>query len=189
MILYEIDAAIAACIDEETGEVLDVEKLVELNLAREGVLENVALWYKNDCAEAAAIREEEKALAARRQRLERSAESKKAFLENALGGEKFSTPRCAVSFRKTTRVDVDDMGAVVNWLRYKAEKRQAYKPTGQKMLISEIRNNAEKYGEDAVIELINTCMSANWQGIIFERLKNSAPKKGDRNSWMDEYTR
>lgn len=79
--------------------------------------------------------------------------------------------------------------AVNAWLRYKAEKRQAYKPTGEKALISEIRNNAEKYGEDAVIDLIKQCMSANWQGIIFDRLKKeTVAKGGDKNAWMDDYT-
>ena len=35
--------------------------------------------------------------------------------------------------------------AFESWLSYKAEKRQAYKPTGLKSLITEIRNNAQKY--------------------------------------------
>lgn len=116
MTLYEIDAAIAACIDEETGEVVDCEKLVALNMEREQKIEGIALWYKNDMAEAAAIREEEKILAERRRRLERSAESKKTFLDQLLGGEKFSTSRCAVNYRKSQRVEVEDVWRVVNWL-------------------------------------------------------------------------
>lgn len=80
--------------------------------------------------------------------------------------------------------------AVDSWLRYKAEKRQQYKPTGQKALMAEIKNNVDTYGEDAVIELIKTCMSANWQGIIFDRLKKTAvATKGDKNAWMDDYVR
>lgn len=116
MNLYEIDAAIAACIDEETGEVIDCEKLIDLNMERDRKIENIALWYKNDAAKAAAIREEEKVLAERRKRLEKSAESKRVFLEQILGGEKFSTARCAVSFRKSQSVKVRDMGAVVSWM-------------------------------------------------------------------------
>ena len=57
------------------------------------------------------------------------------------------------------------------WLAYKEEKRQPYKPTGLQSLIGEIRNNAKKYGEDAVADLIRQCMASNWQGIIFERLE------------------
>jgi hypothetical protein len=60
--------------------------------------------------------------------------------------------------------------AVADWLSYKQEKRQPYKETGFKSLVSEIRNNASVYGEDAVAALIRKCMASNWQGIIFDRL-------------------
>lgn len=56
------------------------------------------------------------------------------------------------------------------WIVYKQEKRQGYKPTGLKSLITQIRNNADKYGEQAVADLIERCMASNWQGIIFDIL-------------------
>ena len=70
--------------------------------------------------------------------------------------------------------------ALESWLRYKAEKHQSYKPEGLKALIGEIRNNAARYGEDAVIGLIGKCMSSNWQGIIWDRLKKAESESG---SW------
>lgn len=57
------------------------------------------------------------------------------------------------------------------WLDYKSEKRQGYKPTGLKALITEIQHNAAKFGEIAVANLIRTCMASNWQGIIFANLE------------------
>ena len=42
MNLYQIDSALAECVDAETGEILDVEKLLELNMAREQKIENIA---------------------------------------------------------------------------------------------------------------------------------------------------
>ena len=54
MNLYEIDAAITACIDPETGEVLDEEALNALHMERSAKVESVALWIKNLNAEAAA---------------------------------------------------------------------------------------------------------------------------------------
>lgn len=80
--------------------------------------------------------------------------------------------------------------AVNSWLRYKAEKRQGYKPEGLKQLIGEVRNNARVYGEGAVISLINECMASNWQGIIFERLRRQGNRPGvqrgqERKSWTD----
>lgn len=65
--------------------------------------------------------------------------------------------------------------AVDDWLQYKAERKEAYKPQGLKAMISEINNNASEYGEPAVAALIRECMASNWRGIIFDRLKN---KKG-----------
>lgn len=61
--------------------------------------------------------------------------------------------------------------AFESWIRYKIEKRQPYKQTGLKSLITEIRNNANRYGEKEVADLITQCMASNWQGIIFDRLK------------------
>lgn len=68
--------------------------------------------------------------------------------------------------------------ALESWLRYKSEKHQSYKPEGLKALIGEIRNNATRYGEDAVIGLIGKCMSSNWQGIIWDRLKKAEAESG-----------
>lgn len=63
------------------------------------------------------------------------------------------------------------------WIRYKDEKRQGYKPEGLRALVTETRHNAERYGEAQVAALIRKCMSANWQGIIWERLERM-PKEG-----------
>lgn len=52
MKLYEINEAILGCIDQETGEVIDPEKLDALTMERETKLENVALWIKDLKAEA-----------------------------------------------------------------------------------------------------------------------------------------
>lgn len=115
MNLYEIDAAITALVDPETGEIVDFEQLEALSMARDAKIENVACWYKNLTAESLAIRSEEKNLAERRQSLERKADSLKKYLGNALDGEKFSTAKCAVSFRRTTSVSINDTESVIAW--------------------------------------------------------------------------
>lgn len=68
--------------------------------------------------------------------------------------------------------------AFSQWLAYKQEKRQEYKPTGLKALVTQVKKHADQYGEAAVVDLIQTCMSANWQGIIWDRLKGKEPEKG-----------
>lgn len=112
MTLYEIDTEFARLIeagtDPETGElVIDPAALEALQLAREEKLENIALYYKNLNAEAAAIKAEAEALTARRKALEGRAERMKRVLSEALAGEKFSTPRVAVTFRSSAAVEID----------------------------------------------------------------------------------
>lgn len=59
---------------------------------------------------------------------------------------------------------------VSDWFAYKAEKRQPYKPTGRKSLITEILNNVQTHGESAVIEVIRQSMGSNYQGIVWDRI-------------------
>lgn len=108
MNIYEIDNEMLSLIDEETGEIKDYEAFEELQMQREEKIENTALWYKNLVAESKAIREEEKALAERRKSLENKAESLKNFVNRTLQGNKFSTSKVAISYRKSTAVEVDD---------------------------------------------------------------------------------
>ena len=108
MNIYEIDNAMFSLIDEETGEIKDYEAFEELQMQKEEKIENTALWYKNLVAESKAIREEEKALAERRKTLENKAENLKNFINRTLDGNKFSTSKVAISYRKSTAVEVDD---------------------------------------------------------------------------------
>ena len=111
MTLFEINDAILNFeyeIDEETGEILNAEALDELNIAKEEKIENVGLWIKNLEAEAAAVKAEKDNMAARQKRLEKKAESLRGYLTYALQGEKFSTPRVAMSFRKSESVHITE---------------------------------------------------------------------------------
>ena len=118
MKLYEINEAILACVDPETGEA-DPEKLDELLMMRDEKIENLALWVKDLKAEADAIKAEEKALAERRQAKERKAESIKAYLEKVLAGQKFETSRVVCSFRKSQKVEITDLDKIPDdYLRY-----------------------------------------------------------------------
>ena len=55
MNIYEIDSQILSCIDEETGEILDVERLEKLIQDKNNKIESVACWYKNTVAPTAYI--------------------------------------------------------------------------------------------------------------------------------------
>lgn len=107
--LYEIDQAILDCIDTETGEILDMDRLNELQIQREKKVEGVACYIKNLVADAAAYKAEKEAFAERERIASRKAERLKEWLVLALEGQKFSSPKCAVSFRRSETVEVEDV--------------------------------------------------------------------------------
>lgn len=120
MNLYEIDAAIMDCIDEDTGEIIDQAALDELNLSRDEKVENIALAIKNLKSEAEAIKAEKQNLAARQAAAERKAESLKNYLSDYLQGDKFKSAKVSISWRKSEVVLVDDISKLPDdFLRFK----------------------------------------------------------------------
>ena len=119
MKLYEINQSILECIDNETGEIIDADKLNELQIAKDEKLENLALWYKDLIAEANALKEEKEAFAEREKAAKNKAESIKNYLSYALNGENFKTTKCALSFRKSEKTVIDDIYSIPeNFLKY-----------------------------------------------------------------------
>ena len=115
--LYEIDAAILEAVDQETGEILDVEKLNALQMEREKKLEGVALWVKDLKAEAAAVKEEADKLTARKKALDNKIEAIKTWLLGALDGGKLKTPRCNVYQTHSQRVIIADEPKLISFLQ------------------------------------------------------------------------
>lgn len=56
--LYEIDEEILNCVDQETGEIIDPEKLAQLQMDFDKKVEGIALWIKNLLSDAEAIKAE-----------------------------------------------------------------------------------------------------------------------------------
>lgn len=131
--LYDIDMAIKEFefeIDEETGEILNADDLDNLQMAREQKIENIGLYFKSVLAEAEMVKAEAKNLTERYKRLENKAESLKKYLAYALQGEKFSTPRLAVSYRKSESVEIgQDFVYNKKW----CDVQTTYKPDKKKI--------------------------------------------------------
>lgn len=108
MTLYEIEQSILDCVDQESGEVIDIEKLNELEMARDQKISNIACWIKDCRAEAEAIKAEKQALEKRQKVAENKAESLKNFLRVYLNGEKYKDGRCSISYRKSTSTKIDE---------------------------------------------------------------------------------
>lgn len=115
--LYEINQELLNLTDSETGEIEDWSAFEALQLARDEKIENIALYHKNLLAEAAALKAEEKSFAERRKRAETKADSLKRYLDTALQGQKFNTVKVAISYRKSTSVEVDETKLPANWMR------------------------------------------------------------------------
>ena len=111
MNLYEMNAEMQMLIDafeyaEDTAELEEAVK--QLQMERAEKIENIALWIKNLNAEAVAIKAEEKALAERRKANENKSASLKNYLATVLDGQKFSTSKVALSFRKSESVIIEE---------------------------------------------------------------------------------
>lgn len=110
MTIYEINEEILNCIDLETGEIIDIDRLNELELERDAKIENVACWIKELKVEAEALKAEKQTLAERQKVAENKAESLKKWLAYALDGQKFKTSKCSISYRKSESVEVTEEG-------------------------------------------------------------------------------
>ena len=107
MTLYEINAEILSCIDDETGEVIDENKLNALLMERNAKIEGVGLWVKNLESTAKAIKAEEDVLKKRRETAERKTKALRTWLESVLNGQRFETAKISLTFRKSTTTEVD----------------------------------------------------------------------------------
>lgn len=148
--LYEIDQAIMECLDFETGEILDAERLDALQMERQEKVESVALWIKNLSADAIAYKAEKDAFAEREKAALKKIESLKAWLAGALDGQKFSTWRCAVTFRKSEAVEIEDDCTLPQYL---LTERVTYTPN--KTAIKEAIKAGEEIAGCKLVERMN----------------------------------
>lgn len=118
MTLYQINKAIIACVDPETGEFHE-EQYEALQLAREEKIENTALYIKNLKAEAEMLKTEAKAYTERAKEKENRAAYLHDMLMRELAGENFETKRCALKFRASKKVEILDISKIPDdYLKY-----------------------------------------------------------------------
>ena len=111
-LLYEINADLAALleqVDEETGELTcNLEDLEKLSLERDKALEGIALSIINQRAEMVDIVTEITRLQDRRAQAQKRLDRYTELLTEALGGEKMKTPLVSVSYRRSTRTEIEE---------------------------------------------------------------------------------
>ncbi|MEG2687702.1 MAG: siphovirus Gp157 family protein [Clostridia bacterium] len=119
--LFQIDVAIQemlelgftqACVDQETGEIDDIalcEYFDKMCIDRITKIDNIASFIKNLEAQNVAIKEQEVAFAERRKSKEKMILRFQNYIKNSLlqtGDTKFETTNHALSFRKSTTVEI-----------------------------------------------------------------------------------
>lgn len=61
------------------------------------------------------------------------------------------------------------------WLRYKSERRESYKPTGLHSLVEQVKKHRKDATDAQICALIDESMANGWRGIIWDRLKAAKP--------------
>lgn len=116
MNLYEIDKSIKNCIkldntesyvNQETGELIDIEQLNSLQMERSKKIRNIACWYKNLLADAKALEAEEKQFAERKKHTKLKADQLKSYLSHILNGEKVIDTEFKIGWRKSESIELD----------------------------------------------------------------------------------
>lgn len=118
--IYELKDQIKACIqldeehvvDTEDGEILNLQQFEALQMERDQKIEGMCCYIKNKLAEADAIDAEAYTLSHRSGVIRKEVERCKAYLAGALYGEKFETPRCKITWRKSEICNVLNIDAV-----------------------------------------------------------------------------
>lgn len=146
MNLFEINEEIMKCVDAESGEIIDTEKLEQLQMEETSKIENIACWIKNLLSDAEALKVQKQTFADRQKAVENKAESLKKYLSDYLAGQKFSTDKVAISFRKTSSVNVTDMSALPE------EYLKFAEPTPDKTAIKNAITSGKKISGAEILE-------------------------------------
>lgn len=107
--IFEIDQEMMNLIDPETGELLDYDRYLELDMERNEKIERSILAYKTFCIQAKAIKNEIKVMQKRANTKIKNAEQIKERLSYFLNGKKFESPKCIAYFKKDTSVQIEDL--------------------------------------------------------------------------------
>ena len=73
------------------------------------------------------------------------------------------------------------------WLKYKAERREGYKDTGLRSLLTQIHNKVASHSEQAVMGLIDECMANGWKGLIWDRLEKKTNAQPIKKNMTNNY--
>lgn len=115
MNLFDIDVEIMKLFDEETGEVLNLEALEQLEMARDKKLRNIIALYKNIKAEADELKKAEADFKKRAASKNKTAEKLLRYMDNYMNGSPYECVEGRLSYRKSETTECIDEEAFLNW--------------------------------------------------------------------------
>jgi hypothetical protein len=68
---------------------------------------------------------------------------------------------------------------LTDWLAYKKERKEPYKPTGFRMMLKLAERNAKRYGVEALVKAMVYAMGKQWQGWDHDICWQSAAQDDD----------
>jgi len=69
---------------------------------------------------------------------------------------------------------------IINWLEYKRERKESYRPRGLTALLTQIQNRINELGEESVEQVIQESMACNYKGIIWDMARNISTGGGNK---------
>lgn len=154
--IYNVDPRILECVDPETGEILDPERLREIEI--EDKAEQLALLYKDRVAMASAIDgviveyERKKASALK------SADWLKSYITELLAGGKLKTAKVTVSYHTSYPTIIDDDAALKAWAQenLRTDLLKYAEPTVSKTAVRKALDQGETIPGVRVVKAIST---------------------------------
>lgn len=110
--IFEINEAIRGCVDAETGEIIDIELLEQLQMARDEKIENAAMLRKEYAALEEALGDEIERLRVRKEQALKNKERLETYITTALDGDKFESAKCKITFRASESLVISESAEI-----------------------------------------------------------------------------
>lgn len=164
-----------------------------LDTGRRKAMGGMKRSFAKDSEKSAERQREDTSKITERQREDAAKEKEKEIeLERDIENECYPPTPLPAAKRKTgnqapdlSSFSAEMQEAIQQWLKYKTERRESYKPTGLQAFLTTLRKKLSQYSEKQIIDLMGDCMSNGWRGIIWDRLEQPSRQSGSGNPFLD----
>lgn len=158
MTFREIDQKMLSLVDEESGEILDIDAFESLQMERDKKAENMALWVLDLQDEVNALSDEISRLRDKKTAAENRIVSLKRYLPVITHGEKLKTPLISVSYRNYDSVEVLDKNEVIDWAEknHRDDILKYSEPEVSKTAVKKLISSGQKIPGAMIVSSLST---------------------------------